>query len=115
MTLKSRDLIFIAIVVFVVGGLWYLSTRNKAMPMPATQAHFTAKTREDCFQCHLPAKFAELELQHKHPGKWRDERVSCLLCHQAPARATARNFNYVKAQAATQAHRARRYLQRITD
>ncbi|MGE0131324.1 MAG: hypothetical protein AB7U82_24855 [Blastocatellales bacterium] len=93
MTLKSRDLIFIAIVVFVVGGLWYLSTRNKAKPMPPTEAHFTAKTREDCFQCHLPAKLAELELQHKHPGKWRDERVSCTLCHKPPQEAKVQNLN----------------------
>lgn len=84
MTLKSRDLIFIAIVVLVVGGLWYLSTKNKARAMPPTSPHLTSKSREECFQCHLPAKLAELELQHKHPGKWRDERVSCLLCHKPP-------------------------------
>ncbi|MCG3160849.1 MAG: hypothetical protein JMDDDDMK_01924 [Acidobacteria bacterium] len=91
MTLKSRDLIFIAIVVFVVGGLWYLSTRNKAMPMPPTPPHLTAKTREECLQCHLPAKLAELELQHKHPGKWRDERVNCTLCHKPPQGAKVQN------------------------
>jgi hypothetical protein len=116
MKLKSRDLIFIAIVAVVVGGLWFLSTRNKAKAMPPNPPeHLTAKSRQECFQCHLPAKFAELELQHKHPGKWRDERVSCLLCHPAPPRATAQNFNSLKTQAATQAQRAHRYLRRITD
>jgi hypothetical protein len=115
MKLKSRDLIFIAIVVFVVGGLWWLSTKNRARAMPPSPPHLTAKLREDCLQCHLPAKLAELELQHKHPGKWRDERVSCMLCHKAPSRATARNFNSLKTQAATQVARARRYLQRMMD
>ncbi|MBK7599080.1 MAG: hypothetical protein IPJ07_11425 [Acidobacteria bacterium] len=37
--------------------------------------------REDCLKCHLPETMAELERQHKHPGKWKDARVNCLLCH----------------------------------
>src|SRR5262245_30006214 len=93
MKLKSRDLIFIAIVIFVVGGLWWLSTRNKAKAMPPSAPHFTAKSREECLQCHLPAKLAELELQHKHPGKWRDERVECTRCHKTPQGGSARNLN----------------------
>jgi hypothetical protein len=88
--MKSRDLIFLAIVLLVVGGLYYLSTRNKARPMPPTPAeHLTVKARADCLKCHLPETFVELERQHKHPGKWRDERVSCLFCHKAPPGATA--------------------------
>lgn len=83
--MKSRDLYFIVIVIIVVGGLYYLSTKNKAKAMPVTvPEHSTVKAREDCLKCHLPAKFEELERQHKHPGKWRDARVSCLLCHTAP-------------------------------
>ena len=80
--MKSRDLIFIVIVLAVVGGLYFLSTKNKAKPLsPTIPEHLTAKAREDCLKCHLPETLAELERQHKHPGKWRDERVSCLFCH----------------------------------
>jgi len=83
--MKSRDLLFIFIVLAVVGGLYFLSTKNKARPMPAQPAeHLTVTDRKDCLKCHLPETLANLEIQHKHPGKWRDERVSCLLCHTAP-------------------------------
>src|SRR5262249_40442732 len=82
--MKSRDLIFIVIVFLVVGGLYYLSTKNKAKAMPSNSAHMAVKARDDCFKCHFPTKLDELERQHKHPGKWRDERVSCLFCHKAP-------------------------------
>ncbi len=92
MKLKSRDMVFVAIVLVVVGGLWWLSTRNKAKAMrPTPPEHLTAKTREDCLKCHLPDKLAELELQHKHPNKWRDERVLCTRCHKPPAEATAQS------------------------
>ncbi|MGE0882184.1 MAG: hypothetical protein AB7P14_01450 [Blastocatellales bacterium] len=107
--MKSRDLIFILIVVLVVGGLYYLSTRNKAKAIPSNPPeHLTARAREDCLKCHLPAKFEELERQHKHPGKWRDARVSCLLCHKAPDDSKAQ-YNKLKTQLATQAQRLRRY------
>ncbi len=89
--MKPRDLIFVLIVVVVVGGLYFLSTRNKAKAMPAIAEHLNVKAREDCLKCHLPAKFEELERQHKHPGKWRDARVSCLLCHKAPDGSKAQN------------------------
>jgi hypothetical protein len=82
--MKSRDLIFIVIVVVVVGGLYYLSTKNKAKAMSSRAEHMGVKAREDCMKCHTPAKFEELERVHKHPGKWRDARVSCLLCHATP-------------------------------
>lgn len=88
--MKSRDLIFALIVITVFGGLYFLSTRNKAKPMSVRAEHATVKAREDCLQCHLPAKFEELERNHKHPGKWRDKRVSCLLCHKAPDGTKAR-------------------------
>ncbi len=82
--MKPRDLLFVLIVVVVIGGLYFLSTRNKAKAMPAIAQHLNVLAREDCLKCHLPAKFEDLERQHKHPGKWRDARVSCLLCHKAP-------------------------------
>jgi hypothetical protein len=83
--MKSRDLVFLAIVVVVVGGLYFLSTKNKAKPMsPNPPEHLTARAREQCFTCHSRELFADLERQHKHPGKWSDERVSCLFCHTAP-------------------------------
>ena len=90
MRVKSRDLIFIAIVVVVVGGLAWLSTRNKAKAMRATTPeHLTARNREECLKCHLPEKLAEMELQHKHPNKWRDEKVKCTLCHKPPPEANS--------------------------
>ncbi|HMV46467.1 MAG TPA: hypothetical protein PLD20_15455 [Blastocatellia bacterium] len=82
--MKSRDLLFIVIVIVVVGGLYYLSTKNKAKAMSSRAEHIGVKAREDCMKCHTPAKFEELERVHKHPGKWRDARVSCLLCHTTP-------------------------------
>ncbi len=87
--MKSRDLIFIAIILAVVGGLYFLSTKNKARPMPADPPeHMTVRSRDECLKCHTPEALGELERQHKHPGKWRDARVSCLLCHTAPKGAT---------------------------
>lgn len=82
--MKSRDLLFIVIVIVVVGGLYYLSTKNKAKAMSSRAEHMGVKAREDCMKCHTPARFEELERVHKHPGKWRDARVSCLLCHTTP-------------------------------
>jgi FtsZ-interacting cell division protein ZipA len=94
MKMKSRDLFFIAIVVFVVGGLWWLSTRNKAKAMrPAPPEHLTAKLRDECLKCHLPEKLAEMERQNKHPGKWRDAHVECTRCHKPPKEANALNLN----------------------
>ncbi len=113
MKLKSRDLFFIGIVIFVVGGLWWLSTKNRAKAMPADPPHLAAKSREECLKCHLPEKLAELELQHKHPGKWRDERVNCLLCHPAPSGSTAQGFDRARTQMAAQAAWARRYWQQV--
>jgi hypothetical protein len=93
MRVKSRDLIFIAIVILVVGGLWWLSTRNKAKSMrPTPPEHLTAKMRGECLKCHLPEILAERELQHKHPNKWRDERVECTRCHKPPPEANAQNL-----------------------
>ena len=94
MKMKSRDLFFIAIVVFVVGGLWWLSTRNKAKAMsPAPPEHLTAKLRDECLKCHLPEKLAEMERQNKHPGKWRDAHVECTRCHKPPKEANTLNLN----------------------
>ena len=88
--MKSRDLIFIAIIIIVVGGLAWLSTRNKAKAMRATTPrHLTARERGECFECHTQEKLAEMELQHKHPNKWRDEKVKCTLCHKPPPEANA--------------------------
>jgi hypothetical protein len=101
--MKARDLVFVAIVVVVVGGLFLLSRSGRVKPLPANPQHLNAKTRGDCLACHLPQTLASLEQAHKHPGKWRDERVSCLQCHTAPttnARALAPNaeINFQTAQ-----------------
>ena len=61
--MKPRDLIFALIVVTVHGGLYFLSTRNKAKVMPSIPEHLNITVREDCMKCHLPAKFEELERQ----------------------------------------------------
>jgi hypothetical protein len=83
--MKSRDLLFLLLIVAVVGGLTYLSTRNRAKAMPSEPAvHLTVTDRAQCLSCHTPERLGALELQHKHPGKWRDARVSCLLCHTQP-------------------------------
>ena len=82
--MKARDLYFLAIVLVVVGGLYYLSTRGKAHPVPARPPeHLVAKTREECLVCHTAEHMAALEQAHRHPGKWRDARVSCFQCHNA--------------------------------
>ena len=94
MKMKSRDLIFIAIVVLVVGGLWWLSTRNKAKAMsPAPPEHLTAKLRDECLKCHTPKNWRRWNFRHKHPGKWRDAHVECTRCHKPPKEANALNLN----------------------
>jgi len=88
--MKARDLLFIAIVLVAVGGLYYLSTRGRVRPMPPQPpAHLSAKTRGECLACHTPQTMASLEQAHKHPGKWKDEKVSCLKCHTAPQAAAS--------------------------
>src|SRR5262245_26141446 len=94
MRVKSRDLIFIAIIIVVVGGLALLSTRNKAKAMRATTPrHLTARERGECFECHTKDILAEMERQHKHPNKWSDETVQCTLCHKPPPEANALKLN----------------------
>lgn len=84
MKLKSRDFLFIAIVIIVVGGLYFLSTRSRIPTMSATvPEHQTSKSRDECMKCHQPEKMDALEAQRKHPLKWRDARVNCLECHKS--------------------------------
>lgn len=85
MTIKPRDLIFAAIVIVSVGGLYLLSTRAKVpRPMPVNPAHTDSKTREQCLACHKPEHLETLQSAHKHPSKWRDAKVNCLQCHKPP-------------------------------
>jgi hypothetical protein len=82
--MKRRDLLFVLIVLVVVGGLYFLSTRGRAQPVPSTPVeHLSSKTREDCLRCHVPEKMSALEVAGRHPGKWKDRRVSCFQCHKA--------------------------------
>jgi hypothetical protein len=77
--------IFLLIIITVVGGLYYLSTKNKAKPMPVNPPeHLTATSRKSAWRATCREKMGATEIEHKHPGKWRDERVSCLLCHTRP-------------------------------
>src|SRR5262245_10531245 len=93
MKVKYRDLIFIAIVLLVVGSLIFLSKWQKPPAMRATTPeHLTAKQNGQCFECHTKEKLAEMELQHKHPIKWRDEHTPCVECHKPPPEARALNL-----------------------
>ncbi len=86
MKLKPRDFLFIAIVIVVIGGLYFLSTLSR-IPLPPANIpeHQTAKSRDDCLKCHLPEKMDALEAQRKHPLNWRKASISCLECHKPPA------------------------------
>jgi uncharacterized paraquat-inducible protein A len=96
MRMKSRDMIFIAIVILVVGGLWLLSTRNNAKAMrPNTPEHLTARFRGECLKCHTPETLENMELHHKHPNKWRDESVECTRCHKPPQGNNALNTRQI--------------------
>lgn len=102
MQIKPRDMLFVGIVLAVVGGLYFLSTRGRVPELAATPPeHQTARTREECLKCHVPEKMGELEAARKHPLKWRDARISCLQCHKPPApqKAQAPQFpNNLKSQ-----------------
>lgn len=78
----KRDLSFLVVVLAVVGLLYYLSTKTKIKTMPGDPVHTATQTRQDCLKCHTAEKLGALEVQHKHPGKWKDERVACTLCHK---------------------------------
>ena len=78
-------MLFVGIVVVVVAGLYFLSTRGRVPVLSATiPEHQTARSRDECLKCHVPDRMSELEAARKHPLKWRDAKVSCLQCHQAP-------------------------------
>ncbi|MBO0859542.1 MAG: hypothetical protein J2P21_13870 [Chloracidobacterium sp.] len=101
MKMKSRDLIFIAIVIGVVGGLVLVSIWQRPPAMLATTPeHLTARQRGECLKCHTPEKLADMELHHKHPIKWRDEHTACIDCHKPPREATALNARRINELAA---------------
>jgi hypothetical protein len=86
MQIKPRDGLFVGIVVVVVAGLYFLSTRGRVPDLPLQPVeHQTVKAREDCLKCHVPDKMSALEAARKHPLKWRDAKINCLQCHKAPA------------------------------
>ncbi len=81
--MKPRDWVFIAIVIGVVGGLYFLSQRSSRIPnLPSNPAHAVAQNRDACLQCHTPEKMTTLADARKHPLKWRDARISCTQCHK---------------------------------
>ena len=80
--MKSRDWIFIIIVVGVVGGLYLLSQAGRVPKLPANVAHQGALTRDQCLSCHTPDKMSALEVARKHPLKWNNASTSCTQCHQ---------------------------------
>ncbi len=81
--MKSRDWVFIIIVVAVVGGLYLLSQMSGRAPkLSAIAQHQGTLTRDQCLTCHTPDKMSALEVARKHPLKWHDARISCMQCHQ---------------------------------
>ena len=86
MQIKPRDVLFVGIVVVVVAGLYFLSTRGRVPDLAATPPeHQAARSREECLKCHVPETMNALEAARKHPLKWRDAKINCLQCHKAPA------------------------------
>jgi nitrate reductase cytochrome c-type subunit len=77
--MKFRDLSLLVIVVFVVVGVQLLARVNRPPPMPSDMHHqvVSQQVREQCLRCHQPAAL----MAAKHPPRWRDARVDCLLCH----------------------------------
>jgi nitrate/TMAO reductase-like tetraheme cytochrome c subunit len=85
----KRDFFFALLVLGVVSLLYFLSTKTKIKALPANEKHQATMTRSNCLTCHTAETLGALELQHKHPGKWKDARVECTLCHKPAVAAKA--------------------------
>jgi hypothetical protein len=81
--MKVRDLSFVTIVVFVIGGTQALSRLNRPPAMPGDLSHqgMSREVRAQCLGCHQFGAMLALERRARHPAKWRDARFDCLLCH----------------------------------
>lgn len=88
--MKKRDLLFAVICIAVVGFLIWLSLIGKhAQPtllsVPQHQNIKDITPRERCMTCHDPQTGTNdpaKRIQSSHPEKWKDEKFSCLKCHE---------------------------------
>lgn len=84
MSLKKRDLIFVALVLVVFGVFYAISgeTKTKRLPMDETHSRFYPMVKEQgkketekfCKECHLSER---VPLPKDHPPPFR-----CLFCHK---------------------------------
>lgn len=88
--MKYRDLSFIAIILFVVGGTQLLARVNKPPEMPRDFPHsvVSRNVREQCLRCHErqsgQSVTAIFDAPHRQPKQWRASKLDCLLCHRSP-------------------------------
>jgi hypothetical protein len=91
--MKSKDLIFIAIIAGVVGIFVFLSAIGRKPPaLTARPEHagLTDKTpRETCLVCHAPdSTVAPMPVHHPKKGRPPD-KMPCSVCHKMPHAAPA--------------------------
>ncbi|HKV37759.1 MAG TPA: hypothetical protein VJX67_00995 [Blastocatellia bacterium] len=91
--MKSKDLIFIGVMVAVVGIFIFLSEigqKPKTLTARPEHAGFTDRTpRETCLICHAPdSKVAPMPVRHPKKGKPPD-KMPCFACHKPPPAAAA--------------------------
>ena len=70
-----KNFIFIAVVLSVVGILYFLSTEN-VVPIPANDSHIGIEEESSCFECHGEGQ--DYARNKDHPPKDR-----CFKCHTA--------------------------------
>lgn len=85
--MKLHDWFFAAIILLVVSALVYISITGRH-PQPTSKqvaGHRQIRTstqRSTCLECHDPVTGTARRIQPSHPEKWKDEKFSCLKCHQ---------------------------------
>jgi len=92
--MKSKDLIFIAIALGVIGLFVFLSLigrKPKPMTSRAEHAAVTKDTpRESCLECHAPGStVAPMPERHPKKGRPPDKTTPCYACHKLPPPAPA--------------------------
>lgn len=70
----KKNILFIAVVLFVVVLLYTLSTKN-VVPIPSDEKHIDIKSEKACSECHPPDRVNAQG--KKHPPKFE-----CFKCHK---------------------------------
>ncbi len=70
----KKNLIFVAIVLFIATLLYTLS-RKEFSPIPADEQHVRINVKEKCLECHAQDRIAPLKKEH--PPK-----DQCFECHK---------------------------------